>query len=131
MKAFVTGGAGCIGSELASRLLNEGNSVVVIDNLSSGKKEHIEELMNKKKFTFIRGNIRNKKTLVKSIKGSDIVFHFAANSNVKFADGDPTDKDLKDNIIGTYNVLEAMRLASVKKIAFTSTSPIYGRATVM
>lgn len=128
IKAFVTGGAGCIGSELAARLLNEGHGVVVFDNLSSGKLEHIKDLIGSKKFRFVKGSILNLKLLAKSMKGCDFVFHLAANSFIKFKAVDPTDNDLKHNTIGTYNVLEAMRLNGIKKIAFTSTSPIYGEA---
>lgn len=131
MKAFITGGAGCIGSELAARLLKEGNEVVVYDNLSSGKIEHIKDFMDNKKFKFVEGDILDMNFLTKSMKGCDFVFHLAANSFIKYFPGDTTDRDLKINTIGTYNILEVMRLNGVKKIAFTSTSPIYGEAKIM
>ena len=129
MKMFVTGGAGCIGSELVERLLKEGHYVITFDNLNSGKTEHITKFMENKRFKFIKGDIfSNSKLLIKSMKGCDFVFHLAANSYVKYFRGNCTDKDLNNNTIGTYNVLEAMRLNEIKNIAFTSTSPIYGEA---
>lgn len=131
MKIFVTGGAGCIGSELVERLLKEGHYVITFDNLSSGKTEHITKFLQNKKFKFIKGDIfNNPKLLIKSMGGCDFVFHLAANSYIKYFQGNRTDKDLNNNTIGTYNVLEAMRLNDVKNIAFTSTSPIYGEAKI-
>ncbi|MBI4153840.1 SDR family NAD(P)-dependent oxidoreductase [Candidatus Woesearchaeota archaeon] len=128
MRILVTGGAGCIGSDLCARLLKDGNEVIAFDNLSSGKIEHMKELEKMKGFKFINGSIVAEKQIQSACAGVDMVFHLAANSSVKFKPDDPTDVDLKQNTIGTYNVLEAMRINDVGKIAFTSTSPIYGRA---
>jgi len=128
MNIMVTGGAGCIGSELVGRLLKEESNVVVYDNLSSGKLEHISPFMKNKKFKFIEADVLDKNTLLKSMKGIDIVFHLAANPDIKFSAGDATDKDMKQNTIATYNVLEAMRLNDIKKIVFSSTSAVYGEA---
>ncbi len=128
MKALVTGGAGCIGSDLCTRLLKEGYEVVALDNLSSGKIDHINELEKNKRFKFVKGDILQKPDINKSMKGVDIVFHLAANSDIKYKDGDPTDEDLRLNTIATYNVLECMRVNNVKKIVFTSSSVVYGEA---
>lgn len=129
MKAFVTGGAGCVGSETVRRLLKDGHEVVCYDNLSSGKKEHVQDFIDNKRFTFVEGDILDTAKLNDSIKGCDTVFHFAANPDIKYAAGDRTDKDLTQNTIGTYNVLEAMRLNGANKIVFSSSSVVYGEAS--
>ncbi len=128
MRALVTGGAGCIGSELVRRLLAGGHEVTVFDNLRSGKTEHIKEFEENKNFNFLEGDLLDKPSICRSLKGIDIVFHLAANSDIKYKDGDPTDEDLNLNIIATYNVLECMRLNNVKKVVFTSSSAVYGEA---
>jgi UDP-glucose 4-epimerase len=117
MRYFITGGAGCIGSELAERL---GNDVVIYDNFSTGKEEHL------KGKRFVKGDILDLKTLTKHMKNVDVVFHLAANSSTKYHEGDPTDKDVQVNIVGTYNVLEAMRRNNVKKLVFLSSQTVYG-----
>ena len=126
MKALVTGGAGCIGSELAAELLARGEEVAVFDNLSSGKREHVATLRDHPRFRFIEGDLLDFARLSEAIRGQDIVYHLAANPDVKFVPGDPTDKDLRQNTLATYNLLEAMRVHGVKKLAFASTSAIYG-----
>src|SRR5438105_2919618 len=128
MKALVTGGAGCIGSELAAELLGHGSQVTVIDNLSSGKIEHIDPLLKDTRFHFIEGDLLQPSLIDTALDGTDIVFHLAANPDVKFSPGDPTDKDLQQNTLVTYNVLEAMRRQGVRKLAFASTSAVYGIA---
>ncbi len=130
MRYLVTGGAGCIGSELVKRLLI-GNEVTVFDNLSSGKAEHIEEFHGGKNFRFVEGDMLDTVALDRVVSGVDVVFHFAANPDIKFVAGNPTDKDLNQNIIATYHLLDAMRKNSVKKIVFSSSSVIYGKASVM
>jgi len=129
-KIIVTGGAGMIGSSLVLKLLEKGNSVLVLDNLSSGKIENLSIANKYKNFDIQETDIKNLKSLIKSFKGVDQIFHLAANPDIKFSTGDSTDKDLKENTIGTYNVLEAARLNKVKKIVFTSSSAIYGEPTV-
>ena len=130
MRTLVTGGAGCIGSDLAAALLDRGDDVLVIDNLSSGKVEHIEPLRKHSKFRFIEGDLEDRAMLEAAMDGIDMVWHFAANPDVKFVEGEPTDKDLRQNTICTYNVLEAMRKHSVKQLAFSSTSAVYGVSPV-
>ena len=126
MKVLITGGAGCIGSDLAVALLARGDAVTVIDNLSSGKIEHIAGLQNRSHFRFVEGDLLDPDCLREVVQNQDIVYHLAANPDVKFTIGDATDKDLKQNILATYNVLESMRVHGVKKLAFASTSAIYG-----
>jgi UDP-glucose 4-epimerase len=126
MRALITGAAGCIGSDLAEALVARGDQVVGIDNLSSGKTEHIAQLLGKESFRFIEGDLENYAVLEEAMQGVDMVWHLAANPDVKFTAGDATDKDLRQNTLCTYNVLEAMRQAGVKKLAFSSTSAVYG-----
>jgi UDP-glucose 4-epimerase len=125
-KTLVTGGAGCIGSELAERLLLRGEEVVVLDNLSSGRAEHIEPLRRFPGFQFIEGDLLDPATAASALEGAGFVYHLAANPNAKFTPGDPTDTDLQENVLATYHVLDAMRQHGVGKIAFTSTSAVYG-----
>jgi UDP-glucose 4-epimerase len=129
-RILVTGGAGCIGSDLATALLAAGNEVVVLDNLSSGKTEHIEPLRVNPSFHFIHGDLLDFDKVQQTVHGIDMVYHLAANPDVKFTGGDPTDKDLKQNIICTYHVLESMRRENVKRLAFSSTSAVYGISEV-
>jgi UDP-glucose 4-epimerase len=127
---LVTGGAGCIGSDLAQALLDRGCRVTVADNLSSGKLEHIAHLLDRPGFRFVEGDLLDPATLDAALTGGDgaveTVYHLAANPDVKFAPGDATDKDLRQNTICTYNVLESMRRHGVHRLAFASTSAIYG-----
>jgi UDP-glucose 4-epimerase len=128
MNALVTGGAGCIGSELAAELLARGSQVTVVDNLSSGKIEHVNPLLSDSRFQFIEADLLQPGAMDAALSGADMVFHLAANPDVKFSPGDPTDKDLQQNTLVTYNVLEAMRRHGVRKLAFASTSAVYGIA---
>ena len=126
MKLLVTGGAGCIGSKLVERLLKEGNKVIVYDDFSTGKIEHLEDLEENKNLKVIDGDILDQKKLLKHTEGVDVVFHLAANSTVKFKKNDSTEPILKINVTGTYNVLEVMKKHNVKNIAFSSTAAVYG-----
>src|SRR5947209_6453328 len=127
MNILVTGAAGCIGSDLVGALLKRGDHVTGIDNLSSGKFEHIGSFVGNPRFTFIEGDLLDPELLNPHLAtGVEMVFHLAANPDVKFTHGDRTDKDLRQNTIVTYHVLEAMRRNSVRKLAFSSTSAIYG-----
>ena len=123
---LVTGGAGCIGSELAAKLLDLGHEVTVLDNLSSGKREHIAPLLSRPNFRFIEGDLLDSDLVESTMSGLDMVYHLAANPDVKFTPGEPTDKDLKQNTICTYHVLEGMRRQNVRRMAFASTSAVYG-----
>ena len=129
MKILVTGGAGFIGSHLCGRLLHDGHEVTAFDNLSLGKEEFLEAFKKSSKFNFIKADLLDVNAIQAATKGIDQVWHLAANSDIE-AGGKSTDIDLKIGTIATYNTLEAMRLAGVKEIIFSSTSAIYGEATI-
>ncbi|MEI6842785.1 MAG: SDR family NAD(P)-dependent oxidoreductase, partial [Methanomicrobiales archaeon] len=129
MKVFVTGGAGFIGSNLVERLLSRGKEVIVYDNFSTGVPEYLENAKKHQAFHLIKGDLLDQETLSSTMAGCDFVFHLAANADVRFGTEHPA-KDLHQNTIATFNVLEAMRKNSVKKIAFSSTGSVYGEATI-
>src|SRR5579863_6160113 len=118
-RILVTGGAGCIGSELAETLVGRGHDVTVIDNLSSGKEEHIASLLSNDRFHFVKGDLLDADLVDSVVAGKEMVFHLAANPDVKFTPGDATDKDLKQNTIATYHVLECLRRRGVRLLAFS------------
>lgn len=130
MKCIVTGGAGFIGSNLVDRLLNDGHDVIVYDNFSTGVQEFLNDARKYKTLRLVRGDLLDIEFLTKSMSGCDFVFHLAANADVRFGTEHP-DKDLKQNTIATFNVLEAMRLNGIKKIVFSSTGSVYGEAAVI
>ena len=130
MKYFVTGGAGFIGSNLVDRLLSKGDMVTVFDNYSTGFDKFLDNARNNPNFTIIKGDVLDNDHLTTAMGGSDFVFHIAANADVRFGTEHPS-KDLYQNTIATFNVLEAMRENSINKIAFASTGSVYGEATVI
>ncbi len=130
MKYFVTGGAGFIGSNIVDRLLSNGNDVTVYDNFSTGIPEYLENAKKISSFTLIKGDLLVPDLLNRAMSGCDFVFHLAANADVRFGTEHPA-KDLYQNTIATFNVLEAMRKNSIDKIAFSSTGSVYGEAKVI
>ncbi len=130
MKVTVTGGAGFIGSHLAEGLLSLGNEVTIIDNLSSGKMEFLKEHVKNTNFKFVKLDLLETEKLAKAINGSEVIYHLAANPDVRLG-AENTRIHLEKNIIATYNVLEAMRKNKQKSIVFTSTSTVYGEASVI
>jgi UDP-glucose 4-epimerase len=128
--AFVTGAAGFIGSSLVDRLLAARVRVVGYDNLSTGMLQFIVDAQRHCSFTFIVGDMLDLPKLADAIAGADIVFHFAANADVRFGLEDPR-RDLEQNTIATFNVLEAMRANGIKNIVFASTGSVYGEAGVI
>src|SRR5688500_11630606 len=124
-RCFVTGGAGFIGSNLVDRLLARGDSVVVYDNFSTGTRRFLETAQTNPSFKLVEGDLLDPPALTAAMAGCDVVFHFSANADVRFGLEHPS-KDLQQNTIGTFNVLEAMRANAVRQIAFTSTGSIYG-----
>ena len=125
MRVLITGVAGFVGSNFLDYLLSKGHHIVGVDNFSTGKREFIENAIDNSNFTFLKFDLLDLGYLKKATKNIDIVFHFAANADVRFGLQHP-DKDLKQNTIVTFNVLEAMRYNNVKKIIFSSTGSVYG-----
>ena len=123
---LITGGAGFIGSHLLDRLLPD-NDVTVLDNFSSGKRERLARCTGKSNFCLIEADLLQPDCLAEALAGKDMVFHLAANPDVRLGAVD-SNVHLRQNIIATHNLLEAMREAKVNKIAFTSTSTVYGEA---
>jgi len=129
-RVFITGVAGFIGSSLADVLLKEGLSIVGWDNFSTGQEEFITSAKKNPNFSLIRGDNLDLSALTKAMAGCDTLFHFAANADVRFGLEHPS-KDLQQNTIATFNVLEAMRANGIKTIAFSSTGSVYGEADVI
>jgi UDP-glucose 4-epimerase len=129
MRCFVTGAAGFIGSNLVDRLLAAGHSVVGYDNFSTGQRRFLEGALKSPNFRLVQADMLDTATLGAAIAGNDFVFHLAANADVRFGTHHPF-KDIEQNTIATYNVLEAMRAHGIKRIAFSSTGSVYGEATV-
>jgi UDP-glucose 4-epimerase len=123
---LITGGAGCIGSDLAETLVRRGENVVLFDNLSSGRMEHIKPLLSSSNCRFIKADLLDLEAVQSAMRGIHTVYHLAANPDIRFVPGDATDKDLRQNTIATYHVLEAMRSEQVGRIIFASTSAVYG-----
>lgn len=127
---MVTGGAGFVGSNVADRLLANGHEVFIYDNFSTGFQEFLADAKKNINFKLIRGDLLDIEFLTKSMSGCDFIFHCAANADVRFGTSHP-DKDLKQNTIATFNVLEAMRANGIYRIVFSSTGSVYGEAAVI
>jgi UDP-glucose 4-epimerase len=129
LRYFVTGCAGFIGSHLTDRLLQEGHDVTGYDNFSTGQEKFLELAHKSSSFTLMHGDTLDLDRLTKAMEGADGVFHLAANADVRFGTEHPR-KDLEQNTIATFNVLEAMRANGIRRIAFSSTGSIYGEPEV-
>jgi len=128
LKALVTGGAGFIGSHLVDYLINEGKTVRVIDNLSSGSMDHLDLWSDNPLMELVEVDLLDKDALDGAIVGCDEVYHLAANPEVNAKNASPEDH-FRQNIETTFNLLEAMRRSGEQKfIAFTSSSTVYGEA---
>src|SRR5438034_1688337 len=129
MHYFVTGGAGFIGSNLVDRLLAHGHTVTAYDNFSTGQREFLAGALRQPGFRLVEGDLLDLPVLIRAVAGHDFVFHLAANADVRFGTEHPR-KDLEQNTIATFNVLEAMRANGVRRIGFSSTGSIYGEPDV-
>jgi len=125
----VTGGAGFIGSHLVDTLVAQGNEVLVIDSLATGRRDHIARHIESNKVRFIQMDLLEDGWQGR-IRGADRLFHLAADPDVRQSAADP-DPTFRNNIHATFRVLEAMRKNDVPEIVFTSTSTVYGEAAVI
>jgi len=130
MRYLVTGGAGFIGSNLAEALLREGNEVVVLDDLSTGKRENMASFSDDPNFTFIEGTITDPATCARACEGADYVFHEAALCSVPGSIKEPVKTDAV-NITGSMNVFLAARDAGVKRVVWASSTSVYGDSPVL
>jgi UDP-glucose 4-epimerase len=129
MHAFITGGAGFIGSNLVDRLLAAGHTVTAYDNFSTGQLRFLDAAEQHPAFRLVEGDLMDLPRLTEAIAGHDVVFHLAANADVRFGTQHPR-KDLEQNTIATFNVLEAMRTNGMRRVAFSSTGSIYGEPEI-
>ena len=130
MRVLVTGTAGFIGSTLTDRLLSLGHTVVGVDDFSTGQREFLANAGSNPLFTLRGHDLLDLDALVESAANADLVVHLAANADVRFGPDHPR-RDLEQNIIVTWNVLEAMRLNGIKRIVFSSTGSVYGEAAII
>src|SRR6267154_1489399 len=128
MRFVITGGAGFIGSNTVDELVRRGHSVVVLDDLSSGKEENLAEIRNK--ITLIKGSITDIEVVRKAMHEAEYVIHLAARTSVPKSVKDPIETN-RVNIDGTLNVLVAARAAKVKRIVFAASSSAYGETPTL
>lgn len=127
---IVTGCAGFIGSSLVDRLLSTGCKVTGIDNFSTGQLTFIKNALLDENFKFLELDLLDLNSLLQAFKNGTVICHLAANADVRFGTDHPR-RDLEQNTIVTYNVLEAMRANDIKKIVFSSTGSVYGESPVI
>jgi UDP-glucose 4-epimerase len=128
-RAFVTGGAGFIGSHVVERLLEDGYEVTAFDNFSEGRMENIAHLKNERRFKYCKGDLKDEKVVAKVLKEHDVVFHLAAHANIRTSLVDHR-ADLDNNLVGTLNILEAMTKYHIRDLVLASTSAVVGEASV-
>jgi UDP-glucose 4-epimerase len=129
-RCFLTGGAGFIGSHMVERLLAEGKSVTVYDNLSSGRREWIEHNFARPGFEFVHADLLEPRRLREAMAGHDLVIHLGANTDIPGGNQNVR-LDLENCTIATHNVLEAMRATGIKRLLFSSSSAVYGEAPMI
>ena len=129
MRYLVTGAAGFIGSSLVDRLLAQGHEVIGVDNFSTGFKQFLKLALDNPRFSFIEGDLLDPTLLFKALSGVESVFHLAANADIRGGLSHPR-KDLEQNTLVTFNLLEAMRHVGVARIIFSSTAAALGEPKV-
>src|SRR5213075_790248 len=128
MRYLVTGGAGFIGSNTVDELVRRGHSVVVLDDLSSGREDNLAEIRNK--ITFIKGSITDIEVVRKVMHEAEYVLHLGARTSVPRSVKDPLETN-KINIEGTLNVLVAAKELKVKRVVFAASSSAYGETPTL
>jgi len=129
VRALVTGAAGFIGSNLVDRLLAEGHEVTGLDNFSTGFRQFLEGAHANPRFKLVVADLLDLDAVKRAMAGAEFVFHLAANADVRFGPDHPR-RDLEQNTIVTWNVLEAMRANGTRRIAFSSTGSVYGEPEI-
>jgi UDP-glucose 4-epimerase len=112
------------------RLVNNGYDVVAFDNFSTGQEEFIAGVIDNPRYLLVRADLLDLDAIRAAMAGCEVVFHLAANADVRFGTDHPR-RDLEQNTIATWNVLEAMRTHGVRRIAFSSTGSVYGETPVI
>ncbi len=130
MKYVVTGCAGFIGSTLVDSLLEKGNHVVGIDNFSTGRKDFLSKANQNDNFLLVENDLKNIKQYSEVLENAGMVFHFAANADVRFGLNHPS-KDLHENTYNTFLLLEAMRKVNINNLIFASTGSVYGETEII
>ena len=130
MNVLITGGAGFVGSNLADRLLAEGHRVTVFDDLSAGSLEFLRDCSKSQDFCFIQGDLLDPDAIRNAVRGQDVVFHLAANSDIEKGRQE-SDRDLRLGTLATFNTLDAMRDRGVRQLVFSSSSVVYGEPSVI
>jgi UDP-glucose 4-epimerase len=123
--ALVTGGAGFIGSHLVDGLVSDGWKVRILDNFSSGRMKNIEHHKNNRDVEILKGDLKNLEETEKAVRDVDVVFHYAANPEVKVSTTNP-EIHFNENVVATFNLLETMRKNDIKELVFASSSSVYG-----
>jgi UDP-glucose 4-epimerase len=130
MEYIVTGCAGFIGSNLVDRLLSDGKTVLGIDNFSTGQRRFLESALTNPNYKLVECDLLDLNLIKELFSGGSVIFHLAANADVRFGLNHPF-RDLEQNTIVTFNVLEAMRANNIKRILFSSTGSVYGEAQII
>ncbi len=125
----VTGGAGAIGSVLVRSFLSEGRAVRVVDNLSSGQRASLPDGAGAERLSFFLADLAKGGLPAEAVDGAEEVWHLAANPDIRKGTADPR-VDLENGTLATFHVLESVRRADVKKVRFSSSSVVYGLASV-
>lgn len=128
--AVITGGAGFIGSYIAEKLVENGTDTKVIDNLVTGKKENLSKCFDQDNFSFLEYDLGNLDGIEDHLGDADILFHFAADPEVRTGYSKPEDS-FEQNIVNTFNLLQKIKQSKIKKIVFASSSSIYGDAKII
>jgi len=129
-KILVTGGAGFIGSHLVDKLIENDLDVKVLDNLSSGTKINLQNSLDKENFQFFNEELSNSSSLQNILSDVDIIFHLAANPEVRTSFFNP-EISFRENIENTFHLLEAIRKSKIDTIVFSSSSTIYGEPEII
>lgn len=124
-KVLVTGGAGFIGAHLVTRLRGRGDEVVILDNMKRAHRARVEAFVKADRVRLVEADIRHFDALAAAVRGCDVVFHLAAQSNVMGAVTDP-DYSITTNVLGTFNVLRSAAEARIPRVVFTSSREVYG-----